>query len=67
MSSLDTLDGGIGFFEHYVGVGSLTKEFVVERGLKKGDPFSPFLYVIIAKGLKGLVNKAVEKWGFCGV
>ncbi|XP_058746295.1 uncharacterized protein LOC131619188 [Vicia villosa] len=46
--------------------GSPTKEFVVERGLSQGDPLSPFLFVIIAKGLKVMVNKAVENGDFIG-
>ncbi|XP_058746531.1 uncharacterized protein LOC131619458 [Vicia villosa] len=44
--------------------GSPTKEFVVERGLRQRDPLFPFLYVIVAEGLKGLVKKAVENGDF---
>ncbi|XP_058783505.1 uncharacterized protein LOC131658199 [Vicia villosa] len=46
--------------------GSPTKEFVVERGPCQGDPLSPFLFVIVAEGLKIMVNKAVVNGGFVG-
>ncbi|XP_058768582.1 uncharacterized protein LOC131642338 [Vicia villosa] len=46
--------------------GSPTKEFMVERGLRQCDPISPFLFVIIAEGLKVLVNIAVENGDFAG-
>ncbi|XP_058765880.1 uncharacterized protein LOC131639402 [Vicia villosa] len=46
--------------------GSPTKEFMVERGLSQGNPISPFLFVIVAEGLKGLVNIAVENSDFEG-
>ncbi|XP_058754722.1 uncharacterized protein LOC131627879 [Vicia villosa] len=46
--------------------GSPTKEFKVEKGLRQGDPISPFLFVIVVEGLKGLVNKAVENGDFAG-
>ncbi|XP_058786925.1 uncharacterized protein LOC131661401 [Vicia villosa] len=46
--------------------GSPTKEFVVEKGLRQGDPISPFLFVIVAEGLKALMGKAVENGDFVG-
>lgn len=38
--------------------GSPTEEFTVTRGLRQGDPLSPFLYLIVAQGLSGTVSKA---------
>ncbi|XP_058775264.1 uncharacterized protein LOC131649521 [Vicia villosa] len=46
--------------------GSPKKEFKVKRGLRQGDLISPFLFDIVAKGLKGLVNKAVKNGDFVG-
>ncbi|CAI8600798.1 unnamed protein product [Vicia faba] len=46
--------------------GSPTKEFVVEKGLRQGDPLSHFLFVLVAEGLTGLVRKPMEIGEYCG-
>ncbi|XP_058764649.1 uncharacterized protein LOC131638116 [Vicia villosa] len=46
--------------------GSPTKEFAIEKGLRQGDPLSPFLFVIVVEGLKSLVSKAVEIGEYVG-
>jgi hypothetical protein len=40
--------------------GSPTGDFMVDKGLRKGDPLSPFLFLIVAEGLTGLKCKAVD-------
>lgn len=40
--------------------GSPTKEFSVSKGLCQGDPMAPFLFLIVAEGLDGLIKKAVS-------
>ncbi|XP_058776663.1 uncharacterized mitochondrial protein AtMg01250-like [Vicia villosa] len=47
--------------------GCPTKEFYVEKGLNQGDPLSPFLCVLIAEGLAGLIRKSVDNGTFRGV
>ncbi|XP_071704175.1 uncharacterized protein [Rutidosis leptorrhynchoides] len=39
--------------------GSPTKEFSPKRGIRQGDPISPFLYIIVAEGLNILVKRAL--------
>ncbi|GKV31782.1 hypothetical protein SLEP1_g40447 [Rubroshorea leprosula] len=47
--------------------GSPTKQFPVYKGIRQGDPLSPFLFLIVAEGLNGLVSSAVEKGWYKGV
>ncbi|CAJ2637088.1 unnamed protein product [Trifolium pratense] len=46
--------------------GSPTGDFNVDKGLRQGDPLSPFLFLIVAEGLTGLMNKAVATGLFHG-
>ena len=47
--------------------GSPTKEFDMGRGVRKGDPLSPFLFILAAEGLNVLIKEAVDKAIFNGV
>nr|GEW71103.1 reverse transcriptase domain, reverse transcriptase zinc-binding domain protein [Tanacetum cinerariifolium] len=47
--------------------GSSSEEFRLEKGVRQGDPLSPFLFILAAEGLNAIVNKSVEKGIFRGV
>ncbi|MCI65328.1 LINE-1 reverse transcriptase like, partial [Trifolium medium] len=45
---------------------SPTSDFNVSKGLRQGDPLSPFLFLIVVEGLTGLMHKAVNSNLFHG-
>ncbi|GKV22579.1 hypothetical protein SLEP1_g32439 [Rubroshorea leprosula] len=47
--------------------GSPTNQFSVNKGIRQGDPLSPFLFLIVAEGLNGLMSSAVDKERYKGV
>ncbi|GKV37516.1 hypothetical protein SLEP1_g45542 [Rubroshorea leprosula] len=47
--------------------GSPTRQFMVSRGLWQGDPLSPFLFLIIAKGFNGLASTTIQNGLLKGV
>lgn len=47
--------------------GSPTKEFPIFRGVRQGDPFSPYLFIIAMEGLSVALKTACDKGLFKGV
>jgi len=47
--------------------GSPTQEFKPTRGLRQVDPLAPFLFLIVAEGLAGLVRNSITKQVYKGL
>ena len=47
--------------------GTPSKEFKMERGLRQGDPLSPFLFLIVAEALQVMTMEACNKGIFKGL
>nr|XP_043619869.1 uncharacterized protein LOC122591684 [Erigeron canadensis] len=60
-------DGGFSARASVLVNGSPTAEYVGSRGLRQGDPLSPFLFLIVMEALSGMMKKAVASGLFQGI
>jgi len=75
MKRMEFCDRWIGWIKECLGSSSVsilvnespTKEFIPTRGLRQGDPMAPFLFLIVTKGLAGLMRQAVKKDMYSGI
>lgn len=47
--------------------GCLTREIIIERDQKQGDPLASFLFLLVVEGLSGLIFKAIKMALFIGI
>lgn len=47
--------------------GKKTESFTPSRGLRQGDPISPYLFLICAEGFSTLINKAEQEGNLTGI